>query len=563
MRTISEPTAAPPGAPVPPVPPTAPAAAPGRRNPPRGGTQPVDLAQWLRRSLITLGALAGILFVTGLYLTFRYRPAAKVSGSGVPHRSWLVAVAQVLHALAGYLFVVVVLVMVGLAIAVIARRGRNIAGVVTSGLALFFVSLAFVITGRRLPWDGVSGFAPGFDGILGFPGSVHKVVVGTDEINPGRYQALAWIHIAGLTVFAVFATWWLLGALQSRREQRPDLSTALPDVATPTPAHPVSIAEQFFGTDDPDTVRNQVDTFLVRHLRVGIREIEFTKVGSGIVLGVLAVDGQRLVVKIHPPGTNTPYLRAIQDVQMHLAVQGYPAPKPVLDPQPFGVGVATVESRLPEPTPADPGDASTRRALAEGLAAFVRFAAPLARHAELTGRDPLRPAAAGSVFPPAPGSPFDFAATAVGAEWIEEIGARARTLLDAAPRTAPVVGHFDWRAENLPVVGGRVVAVFDWDSVGAATEAVVVGSATHHFTLDWRSPTPHVPTVDEVRDFVADYEKARGRPFSDAERVAARTAYVFCTAYGARCEHVLATSGQPAPTGFRDRLASTGAALLG
>jgi len=83
------------------------------------------------------------------------------------------------------------------------------------------------------------------------------------------------------------------------------------------------------------------------------------------------------------------------------------------------------------------------------------------------------------------------------------------------------------------------------------------------FTLDWRSPTPHVPTVDEVRTFVADYEKARGRPFTDAERVAARTAYVFCTAYGARCEHVLASSGQPAPTGFRDRLASTGAALLG
>jgi hypothetical protein len=66
-----------------------------------------------------------------------------------------------------------------------------------------------------------------------------------------------------------------------------------------------------------------------------------------------------------------------------------------------------------------------------------------------------------------------------------------------------------------------------------------------------------------VRAFVADYEAARGRPFTPPERVAARTAYVFCTAYGARCEHVLAATGQPAPTGFRDRLASAGAALLG
>ena len=323
------------------------------------------------------------------------------------------------------------------------------------------------------------------------PDRCDKVVVGTDEVNPGRYQALAWVHIAGLTVFAVFAAWWMIGALQSRREPRTrPQGRGAQRSRRPAPVHAVSVAEQFFGTDDPDTVRHQVDTFLVRHLRVGIREIEFTKVGTGIVLGVLAVDGQRLVVKIHPPGTNTPYLRAIQDVQIHLAVQGYPAPKPVLDPQPFGVGVATVESRLPEPPPADPGDPATRRALAEGLAAFVRFASPLARHAELAGRGPLRPPAAGSVFPPPPGSPFDFPATAAGAEWIEEIGARARTLLEAAPRTAPVVGHFDWRSENIPVSGGRVVAVFDWDSVGAATEPIVVGSATHHFTLDWRSSEP-------------------------------------------------------------------------
>jgi hypothetical protein len=525
--------------------------------------QQVDLAKWLRRALITLGSLAAVLVVTGLYLTFKYRPEPHIHGPGVANRSWLVGLVQTVHGLGGYLFVLAVFATVGLAIAVTARRGRSIGAVVASGLGLVFVALAFVITGRQLPWSGISGFATGFDGIIGFPGSVSKVVVGTSEISPSRYETIAWLHIAGLTVFAVFAAWWLIGALQSRRDLDLEPRTAAPAVAPATPVHAVSVAEQFFGTDDPETVRNQVDTFLVRHLRAGIRDIEFTKVGTGIVLGVVAVDGQRLVVKIHPPGTNTPYLRAIQDVQMHLAVQGYPAPKPVLDPQPFGVGVATVESRLPEPPPADPGDPATRHALAEGLAAFVRFAAPLARHAELAGRGPLRPPAPGSVFPPPPGSPFDFPATAAGAEWIEEIGARARTLLEAAPRTAPVVGHFDWRSENLPVTGARVVAVFDWDSVGAATEPIVVGSATHHFTLDWRSPNPHVPTLDEVRAFVADYEKARGRPFTDAERVAARTAYVFCTAYGARCEHVLASSGQPAPTGFRDRLASAGAALLG
>jgi hypothetical protein len=516
-----------------------------------------------------LAGLSGVLVVTGIYLTFKYRPGARIEGPGVHDRSWLVAIAQTVHGLSGYLFVIAVLVTVALAVTVMVRRNRNIGAVVASGLGLVFVSLAYVITGRQLPWRNLvfvaSGLATSFDGVIGFPGGVQRILVGSGSSNTSRYETIAWIHIAGLTVFAVFAAWWLLGALQSGRESRPDTAAAAatPTVAPATPGRSVSVAEQFFGTDDPDTVRAQVDGFLARHLRVRIQEIEFTKVGTGIVLGVLASDGQRLVVKIHPPGTNTPYLRAIQDVQIHLAVQGYPAPKPILDPQPFGVGLATVESRLPEPPPAVPDDAATRHALAEGLAAFVRFAAPLARHAELAGRGPLRPPAAGSVFPPPPGSPFDFPATAAGAEWIEEIGARARALLEAAPRTAPVVGHFDWRSENVPVAGGRVVAVFDWDSVGAATEPIVVGSATHHFTLDWRSPMPHVPTLDEVRAFVADYEIARGRPFTTPERVAARTAYVFCTAYGARCEHVLASSGRPAPTGFRDRLASAGAALLG
>src|SRR5688500_1809127 len=111
MRTISEPTAAPRSAPAPPPP------APGRRSSPRVVAESIDVATWLRRSLIALASLAGVLLVTGLYLTVRYRPAATVHGSGVPQRSWLVGLAQTVHGLAGYLFVIVVVVVVGLAIA--------------------------------------------------------------------------------------------------------------------------------------------------------------------------------------------------------------------------------------------------------------------------------------------------------------------------------------------------------------------------------------------------------------------------------------------------------------
>ena len=167
------------------------------------------------------------------------------------------------------------------------------------------------------------------------------------------------------------------------------------------------------------------------------------------------------------------------------------------------------------------------------------------------------------MFPDAPGSPFDLAATAAGAEWIEELGARARALLDAAPSTLPVVGHFAWRIENVAIADGRIVGVFDWAQVGSASEAVILGAAAHQFTIDGRAADPHVPTADEIQTFVTDYEGARGSPLSTSERVAARAAYVFCTAYAARCEHVVAVTGEAGTGRFRERLASSGAALLG
>jgi hypothetical protein len=514
-----------------------------------------------------LGVVTALLLLTGVYLTVKYRPGSRVDTRGVDARPTLVAVAQTVHAVGAYAFVLLVCVVVGLALVVANRRNHGAGAILASGFGLFIVSIGFLVTGWQLPWRGfvwvASGFSGTFDGIIGFPSEVIKVLVGNGEMTPSRYETIAWIHVAGLPVFAVFAAWWMLGALQAGKAAEAERTAHRGDVG-PAPAgesgRPVSLAEQFFGTDDPDTVRLQVDAFLLRHLRSGIVALDFTRIGTGIVLGVTLADGRPAVVRLYPPGANAGYLRAVQDVQAALFAQGFPAPAPLLEPVPFGVGLATVEGRLHEPPPGDPSDRATRRALAQGLAVFVRLAAPEARHADLAGRGPLGPPAPGSVFPETPS--FDFAATAGGAEWIEELGARARARLDAAPTTVPVVGHFGWRAENVLVSEGRIHAVFDWEQVGTAPEAVVLGSAAHQFTVDGRSPHPHVPTVEEIQEFVIDYEAARGVPLSSSDRVAARAAYVYCTAYGARCEHVLALSGQAAPGRFRERLADTGAALL-
>jgi hypothetical protein len=543
----------------------------------RPGRARAGATEWLRRSVAALAVVTGILVVTGLFLTFRYRPGNRVDAPGVEARSWLVAVAQALHAVGGYAFVALVCVVVGTALVVANQRSHAPGVILTSGFGLFAVSIGFLLTGLQLPWRGfkwvASGFSRSFDGIVGFPREVVAVLVGTGEVSPARYETVAWIHMAGLPVFAVFAAWWMLGAVQASRRPRADEAAATEPrpaaaaatVSTPPPAEPtrpVPLAEQLFGTDDPGTVRLQVDAFLTRHLGTGIAALDFTRIGTGIILGVTLGDGRPAVVRLYPPGADAGYLRCVQDLQLHLVAHGFPAPRPLLGPTPFGVGLATVEGRLFEPPPGDPADPAVRRALAEGLAVFVRLAAPLAHHADLSGRGPLGPPDAGSAFPRAPGSPFDFAATAAGAEWIEDLGRRARAILDAAPPTAPVVGHFGWRIENVALTEGAIVGVFDWSQIGSAPESVVVGSAAHQFTIDGRSPRPHVPTAEEIRAFVAGYDAARGTPLTTPERVASRAAYVYCTAYAARCEHALAVTGQATSAGFRERLASTGAALL-
>jgi hypothetical protein len=101
-----------------------------------------------------------------------------------------------------------------------------------------------------------------------------------------------------------------------------------------------------------------------------------------------------------------------------------------------------------------------------------------------------------------------------------------------------VVGHFDWRVENLGFENGRIVAIYDWDSLAIAPEPVVVGNTAAQFTADWASNGPDpIPTLEEMRIFVDDYEQERGKQFSAAERELLDAANLFLCAYGARCQH--------------------------
>jgi hypothetical protein len=101
-----------------------------------------------------------------------------------------------------------------------------------------------------------------------------------------------------------------------------------------------------------------------------------------------------------------------------------------------------------------------------------------------------------------------------------------------------VIGHADWRIENLRMDPSAVVAIFDWDSVCTCPEAVLVGAASVHFTTDWSdSSTDPFPSPDESSAFVNEYEEVRGRRFAPRDRELVDAAQIYRLAYGARCEH--------------------------
>jgi aminoglycoside phosphotransferase (APT) family kinase protein len=149
----------------------------------------------------------------------------------------------------------------------------------------------------------------------------------------------------------------------------------------------------------------------------------------------------------------------------------------------------------------------------------------------------LRPE--GALWPKPHNALFDFEATASGAEWIDEIATAARAITDRNVGTE-LVGHTDWSAKHLrfsPQL--ELLALYDWDSVTTGREPNLVGTAAGSFTYteELDEEISVWPSVEESLAFIADYEAARGMPFSEVERNAAQAACVYLRAYAARCHH--------------------------
>lgn len=206
-----------------------------------------------------------------------------------------------------------------------------------------------------------------------------------------------------------------------------------------------------------------------------------------------------------------------------------------MGPAPLGRGLAVVEELVDAGEHCDTHDPARRRLMAETLA----------WHLELTRTQPCRPAladgwsmyASDRLWPRQAHAPiFDFEATSDGAEWIDAIAARAKSLATGCGED--VVGHRDWSGKHFRFAEGQVAVVYDWDSLGLCPEAVIVGGAAMTFTANFDLPGVGLaPTPDEACAFVDAYAATRGEPFAHRDRRRIAACATFTLAYAARCEN--------------------------
>jgi hypothetical protein len=206
----------------------------------------------------------------------------------------------------------------------------------------------------------------------------------------------------------------------------------------------------------------------------------------------------------------------------------------ILGPTSLAKGLATVEEFLDRSERGNGFEHECRKLIATGLAELIRLLRSF--EGEISCLKHFQRSE--SLYPQPHSKLFDFKKTAAGAEWIDDFAERARQA--EAQEDKPLLGHGDWRVEHLGFREGKIVATYDWDSLAFRPETELVGISAHGFTADWTlEGFRRIPTADDIRAYVADYEAARGRPFSKRELRSVLATCVYCIAYGARCAHSL------------------------
>jgi hypothetical protein len=256
------------------------------------------------------------------------------------------------------------------------------------------------------------------------------------------------------------------------------------------------------------------------------------------VVGLELVDGRRVVVKVREPDDR---IAGCVAVQRHLFERGFPCPRPLAGPAPFGSATATAEALVPGATaPEHAGEAHPR--LAALLADLVRLAPS---PSDVPSLEPAPPwvgwAHGGDGLWPDPDDLDLDLNDHPGPAWIDETASRVRDRLARVDRP-PIVGHLDWESHNVRWLRGQPHVVDDWDSVAALCEPAVAGAAATVYpaTADGRTVAA---TVGQTAAFLRSYQHARDTSWGPEEEQVCWAAGLWIIAYNARKETLGGSAG--------------------
>jgi quinol-cytochrome oxidoreductase complex cytochrome b subunit len=195
---------------------------------------------WLwRLTLVALGLFV-VLLLSGLYLTFRYRPVPRRFGGHTEGRGFVLDATVIAHRIAADLFVATT-VVVAVLFLVRVRRPLGRAFVGATATLLFAASVAAaVVSGTLLPWDQLALYAVTIGnttdpvrGVLSFPPAVKYVLIGTSEVSPSTYSRTAWLHVLVIPLVIIGTAGAMFVAARTGPRTPPVGATDIPSVAAP------------------------------------------------------------------------------------------------------------------------------------------------------------------------------------------------------------------------------------------------------------------------------------------------------------------------------------------
>jgi len=307
------------------------------------------------------------------------------------------------------------------------------------------------------------------------------------------------------------------------------------------------------GARSYEEIAHWVEELTLAHVGARCNGGLFAAKSVGAVFGIVLENGEPAVLKLFNQTYKQSELAAMHRCMASATAQGYPVPRlrsELFEASPgiWGTFYAYLDG--------DQRDAHTpvvRRELARSLAELSAALASLDA-SEL----PATPTRLESLWPPPQRLLDRVELENADTRFIDEHAAAAQRTIKKSklPRVAV---HLDWGVKNVRFRDDTICAVYDWDSLHAASEAECAGRAAAQFTAQWDMPALLTPTPDEAQAFFDEYQAARGKRFSRAERTVAAASARYVVAHVARQE---LAAGIPEGDNFRGLLRGYDAAPL-